>query len=206
MQRFEKLRTALRYWLQGAADHEPSYVVAIRAFDFAMERHVGTRKDGVTPEFMHQLETAQFVRTLRGSLLYPAETIATMLLHDVHEDYGAPFAQLRDLFGPRVERAVRQLSKVREGVRISNEQYFGEMDCPIATVCKGSDRVNNQQSMLGVFTAAKQLQYIAETEQFILPMLKRSRRQHPEQEGAYENLKWVLRSQIQLLKAVNNVT
>lgn len=206
MERFEKLRTALRYWLQGAADHDRSYIVAIRAFDFAMERHVGTRKDLVTPEFMHQLETTQFVRTLRGSLLYPAQTMAAMLLHDVHEDYGAPFAQIRDLFGPDVERAVRQLSKIREGVKISNEQYFMDMDCPIATFCKGCDRINNQQTMLGVFTPQKQIAYIAETEQFILPMLKAARRRHPEQEGAYENVKWALRSQIQLLKAVNNVT
>lgn len=205
MERFEKLRLALRYYLQGAADQDDTFTVALNAFEFAMAHHRGVRKDGVTPEFMHQLETTHFVRTLRPSLLYPAETLAVMLLHDTAEDYDIDFAELRDRFGPRVEHGVRRLTKVHRGVKLTPEQYFHEMlDCPIATICKGADRGHNQQTMVGVFTVSKQDEYLKETETWILPMLKKARRAHPRQEPAYENLKFLLRAQVDLVRAIHN--
>ena len=204
MNRFEKLRLSLRYYLQGAADQDSSYVVALDAFEFAMKHHVGTRKDGVTPEFQHQLETTQLIRTLRSSLIYPAESLAVMLLHDTAEDYGVDFAEIRDRFGARVEHGVYRMTKVHKGVKKSPEQYFTEMlDCPITTVCKGGDRGHNQQSMVGVFSREKQVAYLEETEKWILPMLKLARRAHPRQEAVYENLKFLLRSQVQLIKAIH---
>lgn len=204
MDRYEKLRLSLRYYLQGAADQDSNYVVALDAFEFAMAHHRGVRKDGVTPEFQHQLETTQYVRTLRSGLLYPAQTLAAMLLHDTAEDYDIDFAEIRERFGAQVEHAVRRLTKLHRGVRKTDEQYFTEMlDCPIATVCKGADRGHNQQTMVGVFTLAKQQAYIEETETWILPMLKKARRAHPRQEAAYENLKFLLRSQVELIKAVH---
>lgn len=204
MDKFEKLRVALRYYLQGAADVDPAFRLPLRALEFAMHHHVGVRKDGFTPEFMHQLETTLYLRTLRASLLHPAETLAAMLLHDTAEDYDVSFETIGREFGGRVAHAVNRLTKVHQGIRKTDAQYFEEMlDCPIATLAKGADRINNQQTMQGVFSTDKQLAYIEETERWILPMIKTARRRYPEQENAYENVKLLLRSQIQLLQAIN---
>ena len=54
--------------------------------------------------------------------------------------------------------------------------------------------------MPGVFTPEKQHEYIVECETWIIPMLKLARRKFPEQEPAYENLKRMLTSQIELLR------
>lgn len=209
MKRLEKLKISLRYYLQGASDMDSSYRNPLDAFDFALQTHVGLRKDGKTPEVSHQIETTLFLRTLRPLMQKPSKTLSVMLLHDAMEDYDIPYETFDQRFGTDVAHGVLRMSKVREGgTKISNEQYFEEMlDCPLATICKGSDRIHNQNTMAGVFTLKKQGEYIDETEKFILPMLKRARRIHTQQEAIYENLKFILTSQISLLKnAQNNLT
>lgn len=201
MEQFEKLRLSLRYYLQGAADQDRSFLKVLEAFEFAKSHHTGVRKDGATPEFMHQIETVLFLRTLRSGLVHPAETLCAMLLHDVVEDYDVPVELIREKFGERVAHAVWRLTKKYRGVKKAPEQYFLEMlDCPIAPICKGADRINNQQSMHGVFGREKQLDYIRETEEHILPMLKAARRRYPGQENALMNIRFVLQAQIQMLK------
>lgn len=202
-ERLSKLMASLRYYLQGAADQNPEYYQALKALNLAFTTHVGVRKDGVTPEFMHQLESTLFLRTLRGSMLKPAATIAAQLLHDGHEDYGIPFDYLEENFGKDITHAVRRMSKVVDGAKLSNEAYFEAMlDCPIATLNKGADRIHNHQSMPGVIRLEKQVENLEETEKFILPMLKKARRLYPQQENAYENIKFVLKSQVELIRGI----
>ena len=49
------------------------------------------------------------------------------------------------------------------------------------------------------YLSTKFEEYISECEKHILPMLKEARRIFPEQEPAYENIKLVLMSQIELI-------
>lgn len=201
MEKFEKLRLSLRYYLQGAADQNKAFLVVLEAFEFAMGYHTGLRKDGATPEFMHQIETVLYMRTLLSGLMYPAETLAAMLLHDVAEDYDVPVELIREKFGERIAHAVWRLTKKFRGQKKPAQQYFAEMlDCPIAPLCKGADRINNQQSMQGVFTREKQLAYIQETEEHILPMLKQARRRYPSHENALMNIYFVLKAQIEFIR------
>jgi len=201
---FDKLRISLRYLLQGSAERDAAYLVPLRAFEFASTTHLGTRKDGKTPEFMHQLEVALYTRTLSRNLQFPAESIATALLHDIVEDYGVTIADIESQFNDTVASAVQRMTKEENGIRRSDEDYFDKIAaCPIASIVKGSDRINNQQTMIGVFRMEKQQEYISESEKFILPMLKLARRRFPQQEAAYENIKLMLRSQIQMLRAVH---
>ena len=58
--------------------------------------------------------------------------------------------------------------------------------------------------MIGVFSQPRQDKYIKEVEDYFLPMLKTARRNFVRQESAYENIKHVLNSQIELLKAKGN--
>jgi (p)ppGpp synthase/HD superfamily hydrolase len=194
---FTKSRIALRYWLLGHQWH-----VASEALEFAQQYHTGTRKDGITPEMAHQVQVAHYLRTLHEHLLYPEETIATALLHDVREDYDVSDEEIRERFGDRVADAVNAMTKRFRGAVREPRVVFDQIASdPIASVAKGSDRIHNQHTAFGVFSADKVRDYVAETEEYFLPMLRAARTRYTRQEPVYENMKFVLLSQMQLLRA-----
>lgn len=191
---YEKLRSALRYWLYGK-----EYYLAVKAMEYAAKHHTGTRKDNVTPELYHQLSIAGYTRTL--GLLYPEETMAVAFLHDVVEDYNISVSELERQFGKRVSFSVSLLSKKRDGYTIESVPYYLNIcNDAVASIIKGADRIHNFQTMIDVFDVSKQQQYISDCKEGILPMLKRARRKFPEQEPAYENIKHALFSQIDLIE------
>lgn len=190
-----KAKVAVRYWLQGRNYHK-----ALEAMEYAGSFHVGTRKDGITPEFHHQISIVMYLRTL-PPLLYPEESIIVAFLHDVVEDYAASMMEIGDRFGERVHRAVSRLSKNENGIKKSLPDLFHLVaEDPVASIVKAADRIHNQQT-LGSFSPEKQEKYILETREYILPMVKKARRLFPQQEPAYMNAKHYLFSQIQLLEA-----
>lgn len=205
MNQFEKKILVLRSQLIGAG-----YNYALRAMEFAQGYHKGTRKDGVTPEFDHQVSIALYAMTL-SNLLHREEVIATIMLHDVSEDYGVSPKELREIFHgdpviiDRIVNAVWKMTKTFRG-EVKDEAYlFDTMsEDAVASIAKGCDRVHNIQSMVGVFSKEKQVRYMAEVMERFLPMLKQARRLFPEQSMAYENIKHVLLSQIELIKAVHD--
>ena len=114
------------------------------------------------------------------------------------EDYDVSFLIIEHKFGIDIANAVKRLTKYSH---YNLAHYYSEItNCPIASIVKGGDRIHNFQTMTGVFTIEKQTKYISECEDFILPMLKKARRKFPSQESAYENIKLVLMSQIELIK------
>jgi len=202
MTRFEKLNITLRYWLLGISQKDKEYLKCLEAMEFAAKFHCGVRKDGVTPEFEHQLTIAHYVRTLIPHLIYPSETISTIFLHDVPEDYDVHSIEIENRFGKIVADATERLTKTFRGIKKTEEAYFGAIaECPIASIGKGGDRIHNLQTMVGVFKEEKQKEYIREAETKILPALKIARRNFPSQEPAYENVKLMMKSQIALLEA-----
>lgn len=204
---FEKLYISLRYYLISAAKFDKSYVPALNMLEFAKDVHVGTRKDGSTPEFQHQLEIAHFIRTLSENLRNPALVIGLCLGHDILEDYSdkAPFVtyeQVVDISGQEMADEIMIISKEYKGIKLSTEEYYRNLaNTPHGSVAKGGDRIHNQGSMANVFTSQKQLGYVDETENFVLPMLKIARRKFFDQEAAYENIKFVLKSQGTFVRA-----
>ena len=202
--KFQKKLLTLRNQLIGARYHH-----ALAALEFAIRFHTGTRKDGVTPEFQHQVEIALFALTL-PDLMHRQEVIATIILHDVREDYDITDREIRDLFfqdadfASRVAQAVENMTKVFRGVKKDEQALFDAMaQDPIASIAKGCDRMHNLQTMVGVFKIEKQKAYIQEVHDLFLPMLKKARRLFPHQVNAYENIKHVLTSQIELIQAVH---
>lgn len=189
---YEKLKVSLRYYLLGK-----EFYRAADALEFASEYHTGKRKDGVTPELQHQIEITHYLRTLLPSYIYPEETLTAALLHDVTEDYGVLSSTIADRYGRDVSLAVQLLDK---NGKSSELYYTGIANNPIASIVKGGDRMHNIQSMVGVFSPEKQAKYIKEVEDYFLPMLKIARRKFVRQESAYENIKHVLTSQLELLK------
>ena len=57
--------------------------------------------------------------------------------------------------------------------------------------------------MLGGFKPEKQVSYVEETVEKVMPRLKNGRRRFPEQTAAYENIKLVLIVQLRLYNELN---
>jgi (p)ppGpp synthase/HD superfamily hydrolase len=199
-QDYEKQKIAIRYWLLGRG-----YTTAIKAMDFAEKLHTGTRKDG-NHEFSHQVSQANFARTLIDTFTYPEETMAVIFLHDVAEDCGTKRQELVELFGERIAEATIVMSKEYMTHKHTNMTYYHFIsENEIATLSKGFDRLHNLMTMLGGFTPEKQISYITETMEYVVPMLKKARRSFPKQEAAYENIKFVMTNQVMLYNELNKV-
>lgn len=196
---YTKQFIAMRYWLLGR-----EFFLALDALEYASRFHTGKRKDGQTKEYFHQLSIGRYVKSIVPSLEYPEATLATVFLHDIIEDHEVSPEEIRSRYGDQISRSVELMTKKFRDHRKPDPEYFREItDDKIASVAKGADRVHNIQTMIGVFTYEKQKEYIQETETYIIPMLKEARRYFPRQEPAYENIRHVLVSQIELLRAVH---
>lgn len=207
-QNYETIKTAIRYWLLGRG-----YPVAHASMEFAMQYHTGFRKDGVTHEFQHQISQMNFARTLDKILLYPEETLATIAMHDVVEDCPVTLDDIERMLVLEARATDEQISRILRGVELMTNQvdgvkkeltgyYVAMIEDPIASIAKGCDRMHNHQSMGGVFTIQKQATYIQETDDHILPMLKSARKKWVTQEAAYENIKHVLLTQMELVTQI----
>lgn len=205
MDKFKKKLLVLRSLLAGLEYHN-----ALDALEFAQKHHTGTRKDGFTPEFDHQISIALFALTL-PNLMFREEVIATIMLHDVREDYHVTDHEVRALFpdtgfADRVSRAVENMTKEWRGAKKDEVALFEAMsEDPIASIAKGCDRIHNLQSMIGVFSLEKQKKYVEEVKRLFLPMLKKARRNFSRQRNAYENIKHMLVSQLELIEAMHQV-
>ncbi len=189
---FNKLLITLRYYMLGA-----KYYKALKALDIARSYHRGFRKDGKTPELQHQVEMCLYATTLKD-LINEELTLGTILLHDTLEDYPqATYEEIEKACG--FEIADRCLILNKNGK--TYDKYFRKIgeDC-IASIVKGTDRIHNVNSMLGVFSKEKQRAYVEEVDKYFLPMLKVARNSFPEQMQAYFNISFMLRSQANLLK------
>jgi (p)ppGpp synthase/HD superfamily hydrolase len=197
-QNYEKMKMALRYRLQGKGYHK-----ALRAMNFAEKFHTGTRKDGM-PEFSHQISIACYAITLLNGYEFEEELLCIIFLHDIMEDYNISYEELLNEFGKMVADGVKRMSKVQRGVKMGNVEYYRILgETALSALAKGFDRVHNLMTMLGGFNPEKQMSYIEETNEHVLPMLKNARREFPEIELIIENIKFVMTNQIQLYTALN---
>jgi len=208
-QDYAKVKSALRYWLLGKKYH-----IAHAALEFGLKHHTGIRKDGIMPRISTpKFSQANFARTLEPSLMYPEETITTILLHDTVEDTPVTIGEIVEMlkeagakkkFIKRVVSGINKMTNQWEaGVKKPADLYYGEqIECPIASIAKGCDRIHNHQTMSDAFTIEKQGSYIAETAKYIIPMLKSSRKKWTQQEAAYQNIKHVLLSQMELVEVI----
>ena len=166
----------------------------------------GLRKDGITPEFQHQLEICHLICTLLPWLEFPAETLTVALLHDVTEDYLDQEAFILETFGESVLRRVQILNKyLPDGTPKAEAVYFAECaNDPVTSIVKPVDNCHNQSTMYGVFTLPKIYSYVKRSADHILPLMKVARRKFLKQTLAYENLKFLLRNQCQMAIATLN--
>tara|TARA_Y100000310_G_scaffold279517_1_gene298681 strand:- start:13118 stop:13759 length:642 start_codon:yes stop_codon:yes gene_type:complete len=199
--RHTKQLAVMRGYLDGR-----EFYVAADALEFVRQLEQGTRKDGETPKFHHQLSIARLVHTLAPHLIHPERAIAAAFLHDVLEDHGATISRedLAERFGRELADIVWRLSKKSNGLAKEYDLYFGELGtCATGSVVKLADRAHNIQTMQGVFDYAKQAAYMKEVEDWFYPLIRTARRAFPRQYGAYENLKILLRCQCSLIQFIH---
>lgn len=194
---FEKTKISLYYRMI-----ENKWWIAVKAFNFAQIYHCGQRKDG-KPEFSHQVWIANYILTIPIKKKYMEVLLASIFLHDVCEDYDVTFKTIQKLFGRKVRNIVFLLSKEYQGVKVDEKLYFERMSLNVfAALAKGGDRLHNLSSMVGAFRIQKQKEYIQETREHHLPMLKKARRQFPQFERAFENIKMSIEARIELTEAL----
>jgi (p)ppGpp synthase/HD superfamily hydrolase len=199
MDNYDKLFTGLKYYLLGR-----KYNMAVKALEFARKYHSGLRKDGKSKELTHQLSICHYIMTLKD-VQSEEKVLTCALLHDVMEDYNIPVDVMNEEFSPEITKTVLKLSKVYQGKKKDIKVYFEEISqCPVASIVKGADRIHNLQNMVGVFSIAKQKEYVKEVEEYFMPMIKKASYNFPQQTEAYLNIKHFLKSQMELIKAIHN--
>lgn len=199
--RHAKQLSVMRGYLDGRG-----FYIAADALEFVRQLEQGTRKDGLTPKFHHQLSVARLIRTVDPHLAEPEVAIAAAFLHDVLEDHGATVTRelLEERFGRPLAAVIWRLSKKSNGLTKDKPLYFSELaECPTASVVKLADRAHNLQTMQGVFDYEKQAAYVREVEEWFYPLIRKARRTFPRQYGAYENLKILLRCQCELVRQIH---
>lgn len=179
-EKYTKLNNSLKGELKGLG-----FFKALEAYDLAKKHHVGFRKDGITPEFQHQIEICLFILTLKD-VRDLENTLIAALLHDVREDYHIPHKDIKEKFGETAADAVEKLTKVFNGYKKDTQQYFDEIaTCPIASIVKLADRIHNISTMVGVFTIEKQEKYVFEVKEYFYPLIKKVRGTFPDQASSY---------------------
>ena len=194
---YRKLYSFVRGWLIA---HE--FYVALKALEFARGRHIGKRKDGLTPEFSHQLHIARLFINLAALLRNPERVITLVFLHDIYEDGLATLAEIENEFGPDIAQAVKRLSKIVNGQKLPNSVYYAAMldDVDVCMV-KGVDRSHNIETMEGAFTPTKKRDYVQETREYTLPMLKQAKYKFPEHTNILDHLYHTLVVYVKLVEA-----
>lgn len=198
---YKKKVNTLRHYLKGKGFHN-----ALKALKFGEDEHLkigtGFRKDKVTPNFYHQIEIGLFLITLK-EVVHEEETIIAGLLHDVMEDCDIEKKVIEDKFGKLSADAVEKLTKEFKGIKKDMQNYFDVVaTCPIASLVKLADRMNNVASMVGVFTIPKQEDYVKEIKEYFIPLLKEARGNFPEQSMSYHNMSLFLKQMCKTVEAV----
>lgn len=195
---FEKDYTALKHYLIGRSYHS-----TLAAIGIAQKYHTGTRKDGKTPEFHHQVRICFTIIGLRD-VEHEEKCLTAAILHDLFEDYDVSLEDVR----PQLEKLC-DFSELIFHLQLLNKHNtpnIMDLACdPVASIDKGADNCDNTLTMTGVFSIEKMRDYIARTEREILPMLKEASRNFPNQHFAYASLRTLLKKQLLLARAYISV-
>lgn len=194
----EKTRISLYHWMLGK-----SFYMAAEAMNYAENTHIGFRKDGVTPAFAHQIWIANRIRTFNLTDEMMQTCLILAFLHDTAEDYNVGFEEFSVKYGVIIADGVKRLTKKYRNIVIPKETYFNDLSLMAASaIVKGVDRLHNLSTMVGVFKAEKQKDYIAETLLWHLPMLKKARKNFPMYWQTFESIKQAIIDKIEMIKMI----
>ena len=130
--------------------------------------------------------------------------LAATLLHDVVEDTGVTTEELP--FSDEVKKIVELVSfsvpKGKDKAEAKREYYQAIAGNGKACVVKIIDRCNNVSTMAACYSKAKMVEYISETEEYVLPLTSVLKNQYPE----YSDLAFLVKYHIiSVLETVKNL-
>jgi (p)ppGpp synthase/HD superfamily hydrolase len=194
-------------YIRGFFRHSTS-AIALDALNILLKYSTGTRKDGVTPEWFHPVCVMMWLMNFEECL----DTIAwrvycTALLHDTREDHKLMMEVFQGKFPHGsvwdVAHPVELLSKksIDQPKKKTPKDYYAALaQSEVASLVKGSDRIDNLRTMTRVFTIEKQRQYIEETRTLIIPMIKEARHNFGKRVSVYEAIKYTLHLECDLIE------
>lgn len=163
----------------------------VEALAYAREKHRDQYRKSGEPYFIHPLTIAGHAVALG---IHDDATIAAALLHDVVEDCNV---QVSDLpVSQEVQEIVKALtfSYEHDDKNVGLKYYYANiLENRKACIIKLLDRCNNVSTMAGVFTEKKLVEYIKETEEYVLPLIRAVKDKWPTD----SNLLFVLKYHIQ---------
>lgn len=188
---------------------ENSFKYAEISLNLINEYHTSTRKDG-SEERSHLFEVLGFAIANFDKRLSHHELqklIVVSSLHDLVEDYSdkVSFKQLKALFPKDYIRSIKKVTKWRtfQKVQRDYDHYHGNISKDfISIIVKATDRLHNLNSCTEVFTSSKKLDYIKETERYIIPNLKKLRKDKKELYSSVTFLIYNLKNQMSQLRYV----
>ena len=163
----------------------------LKALDFAIKAHDGQkRKKSDIPYIYHPLNLACHCLAMG---IDDDAIIAACLLHDTVEDCGCSYDELP--VDEETRKLVRLLTRDEsddDHERMIQKYYDELASDPKAALIKYVDRCNNLTTMSWGLSRSRIYRYIAETEKYILPLLKIVKN-----EPDYNNAAWLLQYQIE---------
>ena len=169
----------------------------LAALAFARAAHKDQLRKSGEPYIVHPLTVACHAVTLN---LKEDSLVAAAILHDVPEDCNCKWEDLP--VSGYTKDVVRRLTHVKGDPLASYYREIGENRT--SAMVKLLDRCDNVSTMAGVFSEEKIHQYIQETREFVLPLLRQAKDQWPEESNALFVLKYHIHSVIDGLEVCLN--
>lgn len=166
-----------------------------KALPFAKQYHEGQVRKGKDniPYISHPLTMACHALALG---IVDDDVLSAVLLHDVCEDCGVLPEALP--VSATVQQAVALLTKEEHPgetkQQLNNRYYAALRGNRIASIVKVLDRCNNISTMAIGFSKSRIVQYIEETEAYVLPLLDHVKESWPEYYNAAFLLKYHMKS------------
>lgn len=175
---------------------------SLKALDFINLVHKGFRKDG-KEERSHLFEVLGLaISHFDGRINYEQLDIIVSVcaLHDLVEDYVEfyNFKYLKSFFPIEIIKPLKLVTKWKTFKKEKRDYEFYHRKIGndfLATITKANDRIHNLSSCYSVFSDKRKKEYIQETIEYIIPNLKRLRKNQ-----AYKEYYTVLTFLIQQLK------
>lgn len=170
----DKLYTYLKGYF-AAAKFDRALVALVNARKY----HSAQKRKSGTPYIVHPLTMVNHALSMG---LVDEELCIGLLYHDVIEDCDEDIDNL-DL-SESVKKAVKLVTvddkaKKKDRVAYYAKYYANIANNKLATFIKIIDRANNVSTMAGVFSVEKLREYVLETEQYVLPLLRKAKDDYP---------------------------
>ncbi len=135
------------------------------------------------------------------------DVIAAILLHDVVEDCGVTLQELPvcDSVKHSVDLVTFSVMDGETKESAKTRYYNMILTDRAATLTKLVDRCHNVSSMAGVFTKERLKAYIAETRDYVLPLLRKAKTKYPEDSDILFILKYHITSVVDSIDATIRV-